>query len=186
MSILQNIRLIRRQDEVLHEKQFAWSLGFVSLLAGIVVGVICIYIELSTKYGAAKHRIEDRLAIGVMAVLALYCVYLIYPYMKSTRRTASKKAKMALLGAGLVVGGVLIGARLVMFAFLGIVIIFVLRVAGSTFVSTLENAGKGISVPSFDIKLMDGTELYEDWGGRYRDNYGHHYEEVDGKYVQMD
>lgn len=120
MSILQNIRLIRRQDEVLHEKQFAWSLGFVSLLAGIVVGVV------------------------------------------------------------------LIGARLVMFAFLGIVIIFVLRVAGSTFVSTLENAGKGISVPSFDIKLMDGTELYEDWGGRYRDNYGHHYEEVDGKYVQMD
>ena len=102
---------------------------YKGFLAGIVVGVICVYIELSTKYGAAKHRIEDRLAIGVMAVLALYCVYLIYPYMKSPRRTASKKA---------------------------------------------------------DIKLMDGTELYEDWGGRYRDNYGHHYEEVDGKYVQMD
>ena len=128
MGILQNIRLTRRQDEVLHEKQFAWSLGFVSLLAGIVVGVISVGIELS-KLGARKHMIENRLAFGVMAVLALYCVYLIYPYMKSTRRTASKKA---------------------------------------------------------DIKLMDGTELYEDWGGRYRDNYGHHYEEVDGKYVQMD
>lgn len=27
MGILQNIRLTRRQDEVLHEKQIAWSLG---------------------------------------------------------------------------------------------------------------------------------------------------------------
>lgn len=186
MGIFQNIRLTRRQGEVLHEKQVAWSLGFVSLLAGIVVGVIGVYIELSTKYGAAKHRIEDRWAFGVMAVLALYCVYLIYPYMKSTCRTVGQKGKMSLLGAGLIVGGVLIGARLVMFAFLGIVIIFVLRVAGSTFVSTLENAGKGISVPSFDIKLMDGTELYEDWGGGYRDDYGHHYEKVDGEYVQKD
>lgn len=185
MGIFKNIRLTRRQDEVLHEKQVAWSLGFVSLLSGIVVGVISVGIELS-KLGARKHMIENRLAFGVMAVLALYCVYLIYPYMKSTCRTTGQKGKMALLGAGLIVGGVLIGARLVMFAFLGIVIIFVLRVAGSTVVSTFENAGKGISVPSFDIKLMDGTELYEDWGGGYRDDYGHHYEKVDGEYVQKD
>lgn len=185
MGIFQNIRLTRRQDEVLHEKQFAWSLGFVSLLTGIVVGVICVGIEMS-KLGARKHMIENRLAFGVMAVIALYCVYLIYPYMKSSCRTTDKKIKMALLGVGLIVGGVLIGARLVMFAFLGIVIILVLRVAGSTVVSTMENAGKGISVPSYDIKLMDGTELYEDWRGGYRDDFGHHYEKVDGKYVKKD
>lgn len=122
----EHVNFKREAEEVRDNKEYAITLGVVGLIAGAIMGIVIVILQMVLGSATSAQKTTNILSVVVILALIAYLIWLLLPMFKDPSLSISSKIATTVISLVCLAVPFIIGVYLVVLAIMAVVVVVVL------------------------------------------------------------